>query len=171
MVPDEELVQRTLGGDKKAYEELVFRYSKGIFGYVRQVLKNSSDVEDVSQEIFFKAYCHLEFLQIPKHFSRWLFRIARNTCLDWKRKKKLSLTSLPEDVAQPEPQEKRIDPWKYVYQLPDKYKTPFILKHTQQLSCQEIADFLGISLVATTKRLSRAYQMIREEVQKSKDML
>lgn len=167
MLSDATLVQKTLAGDKQAYEELVRRYSSGLCGYIHHQVKNFSDAEDISQESFLKAYCHLAELRNPSQFASWLFRIAKNTCLDWKRKRPQLFVTLSQDIpAQKSSTETSENPWKCLDRLPEKYRIPLLLKHHQKFSCQEIAQNLNLSLPAVTKRLSRAYQMIRNEMKR-----
>jgi RNA polymerase sigma-70 factor (ECF subfamily) len=130
---------------------------------MRQYINQKNDREDLSQEVFLKAYLQLKTLKKASHFSYWLFRIARNTCLDWRKKPLLPTTPLQETAPLIAPTSPPPPPdlWDYVYQLPEKYQIPVILKHTQKLKCQEIALLLNLPLTTVTKRLSRAYQMLR----------
>ncbi|MEK7483133.1 MAG: RNA polymerase sigma factor [Planctomycetota bacterium] len=171
MVSDAELVQKILEGEQQVYEELVRRYAIGLCGYIRQQIKNVSDAEDISQETFLKAYCHLTELRNPSQFGSWLFRIARNTCMDWNRKRPQSFQSLSNDIPQPESSISSVqNPWDCLNRLPEKYRIPLFLKHHQKFSCQEIAQNLNLSLPAVTKRLSRAYQMIRNELKNQEEL-
>ncbi len=90
---DQQLVALAKKGDNVALEILVSRYLKLVFYYVNSYLKNTANAEDVSQEIFIKLWKNLAKYDATKEFRPWLYKIAKNSCLDFlKKKQSLSFT-------------------------------------------------------------------------------
>ena len=79
---DAELVRRTLKGDRRAFGSLVERHKDEVFGLVSRLMGTTSDVEDVAQECFIKAYRALNTFRGDAQFGTWLYRIAYNCCID-----------------------------------------------------------------------------------------
>jgi RNA polymerase sigma-70 factor, ECF subfamily len=90
---DEELAKQCKDGDDDAFQELMQRYTRAIFSFARQYSKNSEDAEDIAQNSFFKAWKNIHQFKEGKSWKPWLFAIARNTALDYIRKKRTSAFS------------------------------------------------------------------------------
>jgi len=88
MLPDEELVEHIKKGDDKAFQQLMERYLKHIFNFIRQYVRTEEDSEDVTQDTFFKTWKYMRRFKQGMKFKPWLFTIARNTALDHIKKKK-----------------------------------------------------------------------------------
>src|SRR5215813_1194384 len=95
---DEEVVARVLAGETALYEVLMRRYNQRVYRAVRAILKNESEVEEVMQQSYVDAYCHLGQFTSSAKFSTWLTRIAINEALA-RRRRGARLTTV-EDVAQ-----------------------------------------------------------------------
>jgi RNA polymerase sigma-70 factor, ECF subfamily len=95
---DAQLVQRTLGGDRGAFDELVRRYQRQIVAVAYRLLGNTPDALEVSQETFIKAYKSLPTLQKPEAFGGWLTRIATNLSLNFRRSRKTRAAQSLEDT-------------------------------------------------------------------------
>lgn len=91
---DTEIISRVLGGDQQAYAGLVNRYQNYVFTLSLRFTKNREDAEEVSQDIFIKAYRSLADFRGASKFSTWLYTIVNNTCITFLRKKKLEIHSL-----------------------------------------------------------------------------
>ncbi|MCX6790638.1 MAG: sigma-70 family RNA polymerase sigma factor, partial [Candidatus Gribaldobacteria bacterium] len=85
---DEKLVKLYLGGDEKALEFLVSRYLRIIYTYVFRNIGDAKAAEDVTQEVFVKVWKNLKKFKTEKSFKTWIFTIAKNTSIDFLRKKK-----------------------------------------------------------------------------------
>ena len=101
-----ELVRRAQKGNEAAQRELIVSYQHRIAGFVYAITNRSDSVEDLAQQIFIKMVRALERLQAPAQFESWLFRLARNTCIDHLRRQKLRRIFMPfapehEDVPEP----------------------------------------------------------------------
>src|SRR6476661_4086778 len=91
---DMDIISRVLQGDSAAYASLVQRYQNFVFTIVLRYVKSREDAEEVSQDIFIKAYRSLADFKGASKFSTWLYTITTTTCLSFLRKKKLEVHSL-----------------------------------------------------------------------------
>ena len=97
--PDEAIIIRVLKGDQTAFASLVEKYQNYVFTLVLRFTDNREDAEEISQDIFVKAYRSLADFRGDSKFSTWLFTISRTTCLSFLRKKKLDTISLDNERA------------------------------------------------------------------------
>jgi RNA polymerase sigma-70 factor (ECF subfamily) len=178
------LVARAREGDAAAYTELVSRYERKIFRLAKHITQNDEDAEDVLQETFLKAYGHLPDFQGQSKFYTWLVRIAVNESLMKLRKRKSDRTvPLDEPVDTGEDTVVReIAVWeenpeqKYsreelgqildeaIQSLKPAFRTVFVLRDIEELSTEETAETLGISVPAVKSRLLRARLQLREKL-------
>ena len=91
---DIEIISRVLKGEKQAYAELVNKYQNYVFTLTLRFIKSREDAEEVSQDIFIKAYRSLADFRGASKFSTWLYTIVNTTCITFLRKKKLDVQSL-----------------------------------------------------------------------------
>src|SRR5260370_19438345 len=87
-VPDGVLVGQAQAGDQRAFELLVSRYHCPLVSYIRVFLKDSEEVYDVLQHVFFHLYVSLPILFTHVSLKAWLFQVARNRCLDELRRRR-----------------------------------------------------------------------------------
>lgn len=182
--PDVELVARAKKGDEAAFEKLVRQYDRAIFRTAMHITQNREDAEDITQDVFLKAYNKLEQFQGNSKFSTWLTRIAVNESLMRLRKRKTSRTvsmdqemqteegSIPRDFADwaPNPEENYTQAElkdlldRTIAGLPPGFRTVFTLRDIQNLSTEETAEALGLSVPAVKSRLLRARLQLRERL-------
>lgn len=171
-------VNRFKKGDKTAFEELVLKYQDRIYNLCRHMLGNTSDAEDAAQDTFIKAYQKLKDFKPEASLYTWLYRIAVNTCLDYKKKpffESLFMKAdedeeyIPEAVSEDPSPEKLYESKqlglalrKGIGKLSLKLRTVIILKEIEGLSYEEIADILEVSTGTVKSRISRA----RDELKK-----
>ena len=168
-VDDGPLVRRVLGGDREAFGELVRRHQDVLYRFLRGMGTDHDTAVDLIQEAFVKAYDALASCREPAHFRAWLFRIARNRCLDHvKNVRQLSipLSALPraeaivdERAAGPEP---RLILCAALERLPTALREAFLLKHDAGYAYEEIAELTGASVSAVKMRVHRARESLRE---------
>ena len=178
------LVARARTGDANAFSELVSHYERKIYRLAKHITQNDEDAEDVLQEAFLKAYEHLDGFQGNSKFYTWLVRIAVNEALMKLRKRKGDRTvPLDEPVDTGEEMVKReIAVWEdnpeqrysreemqrildeAVQSLKPDFRTVFILRDIEELSTEEAAETLGISVPAVKSRLLRARLALREKL-------
>ena len=180
------LVDRARSGDTAAFSELVNRYERKIFRLAKHITQNDEDAEDVLQETFLKAYSHLESFQGHSKFYTWIVRIAVNEALMKLRKRKSSRTiSLdePTDTGE-DTMVREIAVWeenpeqkysrdelreildKAVESLKPAFRTVFVLRDIEEMSTEETASALDISIPAVKSRLLRARLQLREKLTK-----
>lgn len=179
------LVARAREGDAAAFSELVHRYERKIYRLARHITNSDEDAEDVLQEAFLKAYSHLDGFQGQSKFYTWIVRIAVNEALMKLRKRKGDRTvSLDEPAVDgmEEPVLREIAVWegnpeqKYsqeelraildsaIQNLKPTFRTVFLLRDVDELSTEETAEALGLSIPAVKSRLLRARLELRERL-------
>jgi RNA polymerase sigma-70 factor (ECF subfamily) len=167
------IIQEVKNGDTNAFEFLVKKYEKQIFIMVTNLMRMSNRIEDTVQDIFFNAYKHIKRYDPDKgKFSTWLFRIARNRCLnEIKRKKERSwpeIYNIPEK-GNPENdlmhKEFLIKLDKSLDRLPYKNKVVLVLADLQGLSYEEIAQIEKTNTGTVKSRLFRARQKLRSTLE------
>ena len=179
-----DLVTRAKSGDGAAFSELITRYQNKIYRLAKHITQNDEDAEDVLQEAFLKAYEHLDGFQGNSKFYTWIVRIAVNESLMKLRKRKGDRTvPLDEPVDTGEEMVTReIAVWednpeqrysreeiqeildKAVEGLKPDFRTVFMLRDIEELSTEETAESLGISIPAVKSRLLRARLALREKL-------
>jgi RNA polymerase sigma-70 factor (ECF subfamily) len=187
VVKDDEgsLVAAAKGGDITAFETLVERYERKIFRLAQNITQNKEDAEDVMQEAFLKSYQHLDEFQGNSRFYTWLVRIAVNQALMKLRKRRPNQISLDEDVDTGEdtiPRE--VEDWgpspedRYeqselgsilnttIAELEPPFRIVFQLRDIEELSTEETAEALGLSIPAVKSRLLRARLKLRQKLNK-----
>lgn len=97
-IPDERLVEQVRAGDGAAYEELIRRHKRKIFGMAARIAHDPLELEEIAQEVFVKAYEKLAGFRGDAPFGNWLARIATNTCRDFLRKRKRRQVEVPVDL-------------------------------------------------------------------------
>jgi RNA polymerase sigma-70 factor, ECF subfamily len=182
--PDVDLVARTRAGDSSAYEQLVKQYERQIFRTANHITQNREDAEDITQDVFFKAFQKLDQFKGDSKFSTWLVRIAVNESLMRLRKRKTSKTvsmdqdvqteegSIPRDFAEWRPNPEQIYSQselgdilrKTIAGLPPGFRTVFTLRDIENLSTEETAEALKLSVPAVKSRLLRARLQLRERL-------
>ena len=179
-----DLIIRAKAGDDTAFTELLTRYERKIYRLAKNITQNDEDAEDVMQEAFLKAYSHLDSFQGNSKFYTWIVRIAVNESLMKLRKRKSDrLVSLDEQVdtgedmvlreiavwednpeAQYSQEELRGILDKSVESLAPIFRSVFVLRDIEDLSTEETAEALGISIPAVKSRLLRARLQLREKL-------
>lgn len=184
--PDLPLVRQSRAGDYAAFERLVNRYEKRVYGLAIRIVGNDADAQDVVQATMLKLVEKLDAFEQRSLFSTWLLRIATNEALLVLRKRRSSQAqSLDAEEAadrEPLPHPDFIARWKSdpealaagaevreligsaLDELDVKYRSVFLLRDVQGLSTEEAADALGISVSNAKVRLLRARLMLRERL-------
>ena len=186
---DEELVNLyTKTGNESAFNEIVSRYANKIYGFALRITRNSSDAEEVFQEVFLTLTKKLDTFRGESKFSSWLYRVTVNASYMYLRSQKkhesnISLenyypydekgtlmgrvmekdwSSRPDIIIFSNEALKIID--KSINELPESYRTVFHLKDVEGLSNEEVADILEISIPAVKSRLHRARLFLRDRL-------
>ncbi len=181
---DQQLVERVQAGDKRAFDLLVIKYQHKILGLVSRYVRDTSEVQDVTQEAFIKAYRALPRFRGDSAFYTWLYRIAINTAKNYLMAKSRrppgsdidledaeyfeSATAL-KDIETPENQlfgeELKTVVNKAISQLPEDLRTAVTLREFDGLSYEEIADVMGCPVGTVRSRIFRAREAIDKQLQ------
>ena len=184
-LPDEEIVRRVRAGEPALFEVLMRRHNRRLYRAARAVVKDEDEVEDVMQQAYVNAFTHLHQFEERSQFSTWLTRITLNEA--FRRRRKIRQTgamspvpsdgedrpgAIMESITSPQP-----DPERQAYaqelrrvleaavdELPETYRTVFMLRDIEGLSTSEAGDGLGLGEEAVKTRLHRARAMIRRSV-------
>ena len=168
---DAALVLQCQGGDRRAFEILLARHERQVFGVAYRVLNHREDASDVTQTAFLQAYEHLDQFDPSQRFSSWLYRIAVNEAVNIVRVRQRS-EPLVDDVVSD-----RVGPDALAVQgqsdsaiqralmaLKLEYRTVIVLKHLQDCSYEEIAQILDCAVKTVKSRLFTARQALRDSL-------
>jgi RNA polymerase sigma-70 factor (ECF subfamily) len=177
------LVAAAKGGSVEAFEDLVRRYERKIFRLAMNITQSREDAEDVMQDAFLKAYTHLDGFQGDSRFYTWLVRIAVNEGLMRLRKRRPNQVSLDQEIeTEDDLVVRELEDWgpnpeqqfaqeqlreilsTTVETLEPEYRIVFTLRDIEQLSTEETAEALGISVPAVKSRLLRARLKMRQKL-------
>ena|SRR3989344_1459456 len=181
---DEQLVSEYLAGEKESLEILVKRYLKPVYRFAYKYADDVSEVEDIAQEVFVKAWRALNNFDQARSFKAWLFAIAKNTTLDFLKKKKAIPFSefesedgsnfladtiadeadSPEDIF--EKKEKREILAIALKKLSLEFQTVVASRHENDLTFQQIADSCSQSINTVKSRYRRALIALKKSISK-----
>jgi RNA polymerase sigma-70 factor (ECF subfamily) len=180
-VGDIELVVRALSGREDGFEELVRRYQRPIVAYVYRMVGNYDSALDLTQEVFIKVYNSLARYSPEYKFSTWIYRIAHNSAIDHLRRSGASRTEdlevkgedgqmfekplaskSPTPEQESERRERREEIEEVIGLLQPSYRELIVLRHSHDLSYDEIADVTGLPLGTVKNRIFRAREAMRE---------
>jgi len=185
VVKDDEpkLVAAAQSGNVEAFETLVGRYERKIFRLTQNITQNHEDAEDAMQEAFLKAYEHLSEFEGNSRFYTWLVRIAVNQALMKLRKRRPNQVSLDQEVDTGEDMIPReVEDWgpspeehykqselsdilsQVISELEPPFRIVFQLRDIEELSTEETAEALHLSVPAVKSRLLRARLKLRQKL-------
>lgn len=182
---DLNLINRFKDGDTSAFEEIVFKYQDKIYNLCRHMLGNAHDAEDAAQDVFLKAYQNLNKFRPEASLHTWLYRIAVNTCIDYRRKPFFEslfksskegdefVEELPADSPSPD----RLYESKQISnaiqlalgRLSERLRMVILLKEIEGLSYEEIAEVLDVSIGTVKSRISRAREELKKLLKKFRE--
>jgi len=183
-----DLIVRCQTGNREAFDELIARYQRYVFNLVYQHLGDIDDIDDVAQEVFVRIYKFIRKYRGQASLESWIYKIVLNYCRTHARRRSslarlfvpISTTkhdeersfelldALPDHSYNPE---KTIEQRKIVQEimeavraLPEIYRNILIMREVNELSYEEIAEILGISIGTVKSRISRARDLVRQKV-------
>ncbi|MHC4445619.1 MAG: RNA polymerase sigma factor [Planctomycetota bacterium] len=163
---DSDSITQCLNGHPEAYSRLVGRYQAVLLGHLAGQLNDREWAEEAAQETFVRAYFSLGKLKNPHSFFSWLLgiagRVAKEQLRDRQRQREVvrlcsqqpSNPELSNDLALE----------RAIGELPEVYREVVLLRYYGDRSCAQVAEQLDVGLGTVTKRLSRAYKMLRESL-------
>tara|TARA_R110002049_G_scaffold309107_3_gene517232 strand:- start:54990 stop:55577 length:588 start_codon:yes stop_codon:yes gene_type:complete len=171
---DNELVAMMMKGDKSAYRVLVERYYRGIIGITRRMGIVNGDGEDIAQDVFVRVWLHRKKWK-PNGgatFKTWLYRVAVNRVIDFKRKPRMvegeDLDTIPDEsmsAVEKLAQHQEFQRLRAaIKKLSEQQQVAINLFYDRELSNQEAAMIMGVSVNAMESLLKRARKRLREEL-------
>jgi RNA polymerase sigma-70 factor (ECF subfamily) len=177
---DPELVASAARGLEGSFEELVNRYQRPISAFVYRMVGDYDAALDLTQEIFIKVYASLSRYRPEFKFSTWIYKIAHNAAIDHlrrssSRERSLSVGTETDNYELPlesegltpeqqsEREERRGEIENVVRSLPTAYRELIVLRHSQDLTYEEIVEVTGLPLGTVKNRLFRAREMMRQQ--------
>jgi RNA polymerase sigma-70 factor (ECF subfamily) len=178
---DETIVDRVRAGDVALYEILVRRHNQRLYRTIRAILRDDRDVEDVMQQAYVDAYTHLDQFRGAAKFSTWLTRIAVNRAIRSGQGTRRGLALVPaaadHDLAIAHTPAPNLDPEHAMYghelkvvleslieELPESFRTVFVMREVEGLSTAETAACLEINEETVKTRLHRAKRLLKERL-------
>lgn len=175
---DRELIAACLKGDSTAFGELVYRYQDRLYNTILRLVDNSEDALDVIQDAFLNAYQSLDSFKGDAQFFTWLYRIAVNTAISHKRKKRVlarivdrlgelilepsdpSEFSRPGHALEQAEQEQMLQ--RALMRLSPEHRAVLVMKELEGQRYEQMAEILGVPVGTIRSRLHRARLELRE---------
>jgi RNA polymerase sigma-70 factor (ECF subfamily) len=176
-----ELIQSCQRGDTAAFEELIRRFERKVFGLIYQVVRSANEVEDIAQEVFTKLFFSLPQFRLEASFEAWLYRITVNQCCDYLRKRKRTPHVNESELSAEEAAnfervgsfsqsremdislrlEMRQTADNLLSALPPQERSLLVLKEVEELSIEELMAVFKASRSAIKVRLFRARRRLK----------
>jgi RNA polymerase sigma factor (sigma-70 family) len=182
---DSRLIKSALKGEQTAYRAMMKKYHDQVYNLLYRMIHEKSEVEDLTQEAFIKAFQSLHNFNEEFAFSTWLYKIATNNCIDYIRKKKLATFSIDKPIESKDSEytfeipDSTYEPDKSliarqrskvledaINSLPEKYRAVILMRHTEDMDYQEIADQLKLPLGTVKAHIFRAREILYRKLKK-----
>ncbi len=182
-INESEVIKRILGGEKELYEILVKRNNQKLYRIIRSYIKDYSEIEDIMQDSYIKAFTKLYQFKLESTFSTWLIRIAINESLArLKEKGKLyhlneQSHNLKSNTILEIPDSKQLNPQDMMIRNEAKkvlenaidsldliYKTVYIMKEVEEMSLKEISNALDLTVANVKVRVHRSKEMLKDKL-------
>jgi RNA polymerase sigma-70 factor, ECF subfamily len=178
---ESELIDKILNESNDKYRILVDRYSPMVFHVVRRFEKDEDEAQELSQQIFVKAYEKLANFNRDSKFSTWLYSIAMNHCRDYaknirrgnKRFSEMEPGYIEHQAGEERTPHLRLEmkEWKYLLKdamlkLSSDYTEPFLMKYRDGISYEVMSEQLGVSVSALKVRVHRARKELKSILEK-----
>jgi RNA polymerase sigma factor (sigma-70 family) len=177
---DVDLIQRILSGDEEAFTALVARHRKWVHSLAWREIGDFHAAQEITQDTFIQTFKSLPTLRDPDRFLGWLYVIAKRQCIEWLRRKPITMQSLD---AMPKAELERVSYTQHLekerrqastdglreiverllQKLPETERSVMILHYFSGLTCEEVSDHLGLSLNTVKSRLYRARKRLEQE--------
>ncbi|MBI5419430.1 MAG: sigma-70 family RNA polymerase sigma factor [Deltaproteobacteria bacterium] len=173
---DSKIARKVQRGDRQAFEALLVKFERPVFSFIYHFFQDRALSEDLTQETFLRAYRFIDSFRPKERFSTWLFSIAKNICIDELRRlrkgRTVDIEAVDPDILVSDGR-RGDDPQlasilaqqgeilrQVLTRLPEKYRTSIILFYFNELSYEEIAAVMRISLSNTKILLFRGKRML-----------
>jgi RNA polymerase sigma-70 factor (ECF subfamily) len=179
---EKELIDRLSRGETAAFRELVEAYKKKMYYFALDMVANPADAEDISQEVFLKAFRSFATFKRNAKLSSWLYRIATNAAIDHLRRKSITPEAVEDEVldvaragfsespASPDPARTaethllsaQVD--QALQKVSSQERAVFLMRHYNDLKLEEIAETMKISVGSVKSYLFRCVQKLRQDL-------
>ncbi|RMG59132.1 MAG: sigma-70 family RNA polymerase sigma factor [Deltaproteobacteria bacterium] len=188
VVDDERIIEGLSEGQEWAVEALVDKYYGRIYNLAMSILRNESDAEEITQDVFMTVYEKIGSFKGDSALYSWMYRICVNACLMRLRSRKrtdaVSIEEFMPVFTEEGKHASQVQDWspeverrvlnkelgevlrKFIGELPDKYRVVLVLSDVEGLSNEETAHILGLSIPAVKSRLHRARLYLRGRLEK-----
>jgi RNA polymerase sigma-70 factor, ECF subfamily len=167
-----QLVRQATRGDLEAFEELIRRLQRRVYGFAYQHLRDTEEAHDLAQEIFVKLYRNLGRFDVDRPFEPWFWKLAANTSINYRRKRVPLPAEASEEVADDSSAIPKHDPAlvQALSQLDPSYRLPVLLHYYADLSLEQVAHSLNSSVPAIKSRLHRARAQLRNSLAEAEEI-
>ena len=166
-----QLVRQATHGDLDAFEELVTRLQKRVYGFAYHHLRDANEAHDLAQEIFVKLYRNLVRYDTERPFEPWFWRLAANTSINYRRRRVPQPAEPSTEVIDPEGERPMHDPGlvEALAQLDAAYRLPVLLHYYADQSLEQVSRSLGLTVPAVKSRLHRARAQLRNSLAEAEE--
>lgn len=169
-LPAAQLVRQATGGDLDAFEELIRRLQRRVYGFAYQHLRDADEAHDLAQEIFVKLYRNLARYDPERPFEPWFWKLAANSSINYRRKRApLPVEFEEQEAVGLDPTLPQHDPTLVdaLAQLDATYRLPILLHYYADLSLEQVSQTLNLTIPALKSRLHRARAQLRNSLAES----
>ena len=167
---DRQAIAACQQGEREAFDRLVERYQRDVYRLCYRYVNNHQDANDMAQDVFLKAYRAIGRFRGDSSFSTWLYRIAVNTCLNFRAARRVPQDELSDQIADRgasaaerlHEAERSAEVRRAVSRLPEKQRATLILKIYQDLTHEEVAGILGSSVGTVKANLFHALANLKK---------
>jgi len=174
-VTDEEIIAKIQSGKTDKFGEIIDRYQKRLAGFVRKIIGNSDEVEDLVEDSLVAAFENIQSFNIKRKFSSWILRITHNKTVDFVKKRKTLIlpeewdgvdkkNKLFEEIEIEREEKEKIN--EALSKLDLKYREVLVLKYFEDKSYEEISDILQTTVNNVGVMVNRAKKKLREIYEK-----
>jgi RNA polymerase sigma factor (sigma-70 family) len=185
MVDDATLIRRIQAGDRHAFQWLIKSHQRLVYGIVWKIVRNQTDTEDISQEVFLKVYEKLGTFQQESRLSTWIAKIAYNQALSHLRKRDILHHPVEVDdeafreqirgegtpTDHLEAEELKTVVHQAIEQLPQPYRTLIDLFHIQEMSYAEVVEISGLPEGTVKSYLFRGRKLLKDAISGSRHLI
>jgi RNA polymerase sigma-70 factor (ECF subfamily) len=168
-----QLVRQATGGDLDAFEELIRRLQRRVYGFAYHHVRDLDEAHDLTQEIFVKLYRNLARYDPARPFEPWFWKLAANTSINYRRKRiPVPTDQSPDHIAVADNTLPQHDPAlsDALTQLDPAYRLPILLHYYADLSLEQVGQSMSLSIPAIKSRLHRARALLRNSLAESEEM-
>ena len=166
-----QLVRQATGGNLDAFEELIRRLQRRVYGFAYHHLRDMDEAHDLAQEIFVKLYRNLARYDPERPFDPWFWKLAANTTINYRRKRVPMPAEPLEESSGEDTTSRGHDPALVdaLAQLDPAYRLPILLHYYADLSLEQVGQSLNLSVPAIKSRLHRARAQLRNSLAESEE--